>query len=281
MNGFEHFDRYRRRYLALAIAIYLLVNNSINATSVWMEHSRSGAPDISLWEPFVWEYSSAIATLAILPMLFAWFNRMPLRLSRPGYQLAMHLLGTLAFAVLHVGAMVVLRKLVYAMAGGQYEFGPVFREFFYEYRKDAWGYLFWLVLFQIYQFMYSRVKGEARPIDEKEANSHAAPDHFLVRKLDREFLVRTNDIEYLESCGNYVNLHSMGRIYPLRTTLAELSARLQSKGFSRIHRSYAVNHNAIGHISYQSSGDGEIELKSGTKLNISRRYKNALKQALS
>lgn len=281
MNWFEHFDRHPRRYVALLLMVYLFLNNSINATSVWMEHSRNGVPEIDLWEPFVWEYSSALSTLILAPLLFAWFARLPLRLNHLKRQLLLHLLGTLVFALLHVSVMVALREIVYAMAGGSYEFGPLVREFFYEYRKDAWGYFSWLVLYQLYQFIYSRLKGEARPVDEHEDSRSAVPEHFLVRKLDREFLVRTNDIEYLESSGNYVNLHSHGRIYPLRATLAELSNRLQSKGFSRIHRSYAVNHNAIDSISYQNSGDGEIQLKSGVKLNLSRRYKDAFKLALS
>ncbi|WP_102797905.1 LytR/AlgR family response regulator transcription factor [Bowmanella denitrificans] len=281
MSWFARFDRHPRRYVALALTAYLFINNSINATSDWMETNRDGSPDFALWEPFAWEYTSALAFLLLAPLLFAWFARMPVRLSAPGRQLLLHLVATLIFAILHVGLMVGLRELIYHLAGGNYDFGPWLREFFYEYRKDAWGYLFWFLIYQLYHFVYSRLKGEARPVDEREDSPTQVPEHFLVRKLDREFLVRVADIDYLESAGNYVNLYSQGRIYPLRSTLNELSERLQSKGFSRIHRSYAVNHQAIDNISYQSSGDGEIQLKSGHKLNLSRRYKDNLKQALS
>jgi DNA-binding LytR/AlgR family response regulator len=95
-----------------------------------------------------------------------------------------------------------------------------------------------------------------------------------VRKLDKEFLVKVDDIDWLESSGNYVNLHSKGRIYPLRATLANTVDLLQHKGFSRIHRSLAINHHAIHSISYDPSGDGEILLNSGEKLNLSRRFKD-------
>lgn len=101
-----------------------------------------------------------------------------------------------------------------------------------------------------------------------------SPEHFLVRKLDKEFLVKVVDIDWLESSGNYVNLHSKGRIYPLRATLANTVELLQHKGFSRIHRSLAVNHHAIHSISYDPSGDGEILLNSGERLNLSRRFKD-------
>jgi DNA-binding LytR/AlgR family response regulator len=85
----------------------------------------------------------------------------------------------------------------------------------------------------------------------------------------------------MESAGNYVNLYSDGRIYPLRSTLADLTLRLAEKGFSRTHRSYAVNYSAIDHISYQTSGDGEIHLKNGTVVALSRRYKDEFKQRLA
>jgi DNA-binding LytR/AlgR family response regulator len=73
--------------------------------------------------------------------------------------------------------------------------------------------------------------------------------------------VKVDNIEWMESAGNYVNLQSGGRIYPLRFTLVDLSKRLAEKGFCRTHHSFAVNFSAIDHISYQPSGDGDISLK--------------------
>lgn len=187
----------------------------------------------------------------------------------------------LVFCIGHICLMVVLRKLVYGLLDQGYDFGPLAREFFYEYRKDVWGYLFLFTLFQLGLFVYRRLKGDAMLIgsDHTEDSASAsqnntAPEHFLVRKLDKEFLVKVEDIDWLESSGNYVNLHSKGRIYPLRATLASTVNILQHKGFSRIHRSLAVNHHAIHSISYDPSGDGEILLNSGERLNLSRRYKD-------
>ena len=280
---FERFDKHQTIYLSLLISLYLLINNSINATSDWMETTRDGSPDFALWEPFVWEYSSALSNLLLLPVIFMLWQRMPLSLLRVKTQILKHLLLSLLFSAAHVAIMVMLREVAYWLAGGNYDFGPVFREFIYEYRKDAWAYVFFLGIYHLYHFVYRRLKGEANLIDAESVNHKypQAPEHLLVKKLDREFLVRVADIEWMESSGNYVNLHSAGRIYPLRATLAELTERLRSKGFSRIHRSHAVNHYAIDHISYQPSGDGEIQLKSGHKLNLSRRYKDEFKQKLS
>lgn len=271
-------------YGYLILALYFFINAGINASSVWMEHSRNVQNSVQMWEPIVWEYSSALSTFILCPLLFWWFERHPLRLTGVRQQLLAHLAGALIFSVLHVLMMVTMRELIYNWQGGNYNFGPWLREFIYEFRKDAWGYLSFLLGYQLIKFVYSRLKGEAYQLDNAEESADVqlvkAPEHFLVKKLDKEFLIRTDDIEWLEASGNYVNLHSNGRIYPLRATLAKTVEQLSGKGFSRIHRSLAVNHRAIDNISYESSGDGTILLKTGQQLALSRRYKDAFRAAL-
>lgn len=280
-NWFEKFEHHKVLYSYLLFALYLLINNSINASSVWMEHQRDALSTLQWWEPLVWEYSSAIGTLMLTPFLVWFFNKVPPRFNAIGLQLSLHFVASLLFCIGHVSLMVALRKLVYGLLGRGYDFGPLAREFFYEYRKDVWGYLFLFALFHLAQFVYRRLKGDAMLIGAEQnedsiATSHnnSPPEHFLVRKLDKEFLVKVDDIDWLESSGNYVNLHSKGRIYPLRATLAKTIETLQHKGFSRIHRSFAVNHHAIHSISYDPSGDGEILLNSGERLSLSRRFKD-------
>ncbi|WP_244370185.1 LytR/AlgR family response regulator transcription factor [Pseudoalteromonas xiamenensis] len=282
---FERLDQHQRFYGYMGLAIYLLINNSINASTQWMEFTRHGKPSISLWEPFVWEYSSALSTFCLMPLLFWLFRTFPPRFSHIRKQIVIHLVGTIIFSLGHIALMVLIRHLAYLWAGGQYDFGDWVREGWYEYRKDAWGYVSLFIVYHLVRFGFSRVKGEAVPITSEQApdvNSvEPYPEHFLVRKLDKEFLVKVAEIEWLESSGNYVNLHSNGRVYPLRGTLSNVLQRLKAAGFSRIHRSYGVNHHAIESIQYQTSGDGEIKLKAGTHLPLSRRYKEEFKRSFS
>jgi len=281
----ERFDRHRTLYIYLALAAHIFTNNTINALSVWADHNRNGAADIQLWEPFAWEYTSALSTIALFPFLLFAFRSNPPRLTRVGRQFGWHLLATMLFSAVHVSLMVLLRELLYALDGGNYNFGPWLPEFWYEYRKDAWGYSLYFCLYHLFRLAYGRLKGEASLIGENEPAAGTptgqVPEHFLVKKLDKEFLVRVADIEWIESAGNYVNLHSRGRIYPLRGTLTSIAERLAPAGFSRIHRGLVVNHKAIDHISLQSSGDGEVQLRCGKLLNLSRRYRDAFKQALA
>ena len=282
---FERFDRRPKLYVALVIIVYLLINNGINATSDWMEATRNGAtPEFALWEPITWELSSALSVLLILPLMFFWFSRFPLKLENASRQIFLHIIATLVFSGIHVGLMVMMREGIYNFMQGNYNFGNVPSEFFYEYRKDAWGYVFWLLSFTVYHFVYSRLKGEATFIDEEDNSAGVtvqdAPEHFLVKKLDKEFIVKVEDIEWLEAAGNYVNLHAKGRIYPLRATLSSLIPRLESKGFSRVHRSYGINHSSVDSMQALPSGDAEICLHNKQLIPLSRRYKDAFKTKL-
>ncbi len=277
-----------KRHGYLLLAVFIMINAAVNASSVWADLQRNGTTESLWWHPVLWEYSSAVSTLLLCPLLFWWFRQQPLRLTAVGRQLAFHLTGSLLFAVLHIVLMVLLRQPFYALAGSSYGFEPLTADFFYEYRKDAWAYLFFLGCYHLASFFYSRLSGEAHQLGQTDQPDTAAttdtpkaPEHYLVKKLDREFLLRSSDIEWLEASGNYVNLHSKGRIYPLRATLNATLQQLEPLGFCRSHRSLAVNLSQIDSLQYQSSGDGEITLKCGTTLALSRRYKDELKSRLS
>ncbi len=287
----NRFEQHKNRYLLLALSAYLLVNGAINASSVLIEDGRDGVRDMHIWEPIIWELTSAISVLILLPMLFWFFRRYPLQFANIKLQILRHVFASIVFSLAHVVMMVAMREGVYWLMDGNYDFSPWLRELWYEYRKDAWGYVSWLVVYHLASALYARIKGEASLIKDSEDNAEAlepqvngkssqAPEHFLVRKLDKEFLLKVADVEWLESSGNYVNLYLHGRIYPLRGTLTQTLQRIEAKGFSRIHRSYAVNHQAIDNIQYAASGDGTVTLKSGHQLPISRRYKVEFKNSL-
>ena len=78
MNKLQHYQKYKFRYEVVAVFCYLLINSVILATSVIMEANRSGEPNFQLWEPFVWEFSSAMATMLLLPACIWLLKKMPL-----------------------------------------------------------------------------------------------------------------------------------------------------------------------------------------------------------
>ena len=275
-----HFLRYSSQYGAILLMVYILINNTINATSDIMEAQRDGVLPFQLWEPFVWEYSSALSTLILVPGVIFLLKYQPFNFQAISRSLCLYFFASIVFSVLHVAIMVALRKLVYWSQAGSYDFGLLWYELLYEYRKDVWGFVFLIMAIKGYQYLIGQLKGEAHVLQQTEESVKPQFERLLVRKLGKEFIIKVNDIEWLESAGNYVNLHIGGRIYPLRATLTKLSEQLEPHGFCRIHRSHAVRLDAISSITPIQSGDSEITMQSGKKLNLSRRYKEQFKGLL-
>jgi hypothetical protein len=283
MSKFAHFQQYKLRYEIAILCCYFFINATILATSVIMEAGRKSAePSFQLWEPFVWEYSSAISALLLFPFFILLLKKVPFNWQAIKRSLFSYLLASVAFSLLHTGIMVALRELVYLLVGGNYDFGDIGFELIYEYRKDLWSFIFFIVFIKSYGFILSRLQGEANPVAQSEdENISQSFDRLLVKKLGKEFIIKIADVEWLESAGNYVNLHIKGRIYPTRATLSQFVEHISDKGFCRIHRSHAVNLEQIESITPLSSGDSEVKLLNGKILNLSRRYKDNFKARLN
>ncbi|TQV72169.1 LytTR family transcriptional regulator [Aliikangiella marina] len=281
MSRLLHYQKYKLHYEIAVILAFFIINGAILATSVIMEDSRDGSLGNKLWEPFVWEYSSAIGTLLLLYPIFKLIQRFPIFGQAFVLTLLIYLLASIVFSLLHVGIMVGIRHIVYWLVGSRYSFGDVWFELLYEYRKDLMSFIFIITAYYSYQFISSRLIGEANPVgDSEDSPNNQSCDRLLVKKLGKEFIIKVEDVEWLESSGNYVNLHLGGRIYPTRATLSGLVAQISEKGFCRIHRSHAVNLDAIDSITPLNSGDSEVKLTNGKVLNLSRRYKDELKARL-
>lgn len=282
MSRLAHFQQYKLRYEVLMLFCFFFINATIIATSVIMEAKRDDKLlPFDLWEPFVWEYTSGFASLLLFPLVAQLLKRHPFNWQAIKRSLVVYFIASIVFSLCHVGLMVTFRELIYLLMAGNYDFGDIGYELLYEYRKDLWSFCFFIVLIQAYGFIVSRLQGEANPVSEGEEAISPSFDRLLVKKLGKEFILRVEDIEWLESSGNYVNLHSKGRIYPMRTTLQKLSKQLESKGFCRIHRSAAINMDCVDSITPLPSGDSEVKLNTGKVLNLSRRYKEAFKEQLT
>jgi hypothetical protein len=265
-------------YWIALLAIQCVVNSEIAIIDI-----QRGQPGFPIWKPVSWELSSHIVVLALIPLLIAFERRLPLTFATLRRNLPWHVLGTVVFCVLHVAAMVGLRKLMYGWMGETYDFGHWPRELFYEYLKDWRTYATVLLTVAGYRLLLLRMQGEARLFDRPDDEAPPVepverPDRFLVRKLGKEFLVAANDIEYLQASGNYVNLHVRGRDYPLRATMASIEPRMDPARFVRVHRSWMVNLDCIAEIEPLDTGDARVQMRDGTKVPCSRRYRAALKR---
>lgn len=260
-----------------------VIGATANTATVLMDAHRNGLA-IAPWEAAVWEWSSHLVVLALVPLVVWFTRRVPLHLDTWRRAMPALLLGSVAWSLLHVAGMVALRKLAYATQGDVYDFGPWWHGFGYEYLKDVRGFAGGVATIVVYRWFLLRLQGEASVLsasdDAPSVEPVGRPERFLVRKLGKEFLVAAAGVEWLQASGNYVNLHVRGRDYPLRATMAAIEAQLDPARFVRVHRSYIVNLDAIAQIEPLDSGEASIVMRDGGRIPCSRRHRDALRPAL-
>jgi len=277
-------DRYLRHRRFWEVLLWVLLTTiSIVANSIVtnMDLGRTGSNAFDWTEPVIWEFTSNIVLLALIPAVLWVDHRFPIRADGWRRALRWHLLATVPYSLIHVVAMVGLRQLIYSALGGEYDFGNWPRELWYEYLKDVRTYALMLAIVYLYRLVLLRLQGEARLLTAPDAGPPTEPvdrpERFLVRKVGAEFLVAARDIEWLEAAENYVNLHVRGRVYPLRSTMTAIQDRLDPQRFARVHRSYIVNLDFLVQIEPTDAGDAQLVLKDGTRVPCSRRYRQALR----
>lgn len=251
-----------------------------NSVTALMDIRRAGL-DFAAWEPAVWEWSSHLVALALVPAVLWYTRRFPLHFDTWRRNLPWLALGSVLWSLLHVGGMVALRKAIYAAQGYHYDGGPWMTTFVYEYLKDIRQFSGLVIMIEGYRLLVRRLQGEASvltaPDDMPLADQPERPERFLVRKLGKEFLVAAAEVEWLQASGNYVNLHVRGRDYPLRTTMASIESQLDPARFVRVHRSYIVNLDCVGEIEPLETGDARITMRDGVSIPCSRTYRDALR----
>jgi len=105
-------------------------------------------------------------------------------------------------------------------------------------------------------------------------------ERLVVKSAGRLFFLRTAEIDWIESAGNYVCLHAGGESHLLRETMSGIEARLDPARFVRIHRTAIVNLDEIKELQPLFHGEYEVALRDGTKLTLSRSYRDRLQELI-
>jgi two-component system LytT family response regulator len=105
----------------------------------------------------------------------------------------------------------------------------------------------------------------------------SVPPRRMALKLEgRTVLVATDDIDYVEAAGNYVRVIVGREAHIVRERLSQMEATLDPGTFVRIHRSTVLNVNRIREMQPLFNGDQSIVLHNGTRLTLSRTYRDRL-----
>jgi two-component system LytT family response regulator len=117
---------------------------------------------------------------------------------------------------------------------------------------------------------------------EKEApvREPSKLDRLVVKSGGRVFFLRTEEIDWIEAAGNYVRLHMGSESHLFRETMNNIEARIDPGRFVRVHRSRIVNTDRIKELQPSATGEYVVVLHNGTRLPLSRGYRDKLQEQL-
>ena len=102
-------------------------------------------------------------------------------------------------------------------------------------------------------------------------------DRLALKTGGRVSFLKAEEIDWIEGEGNYARLHVAKQSHLIRETMNQLEGRLDPTRFLRIHRSTIVNTERIKEIQPLFNGAYGVLLKDGTRLTLSRGYRERLK----
>src|SRR5262249_47952101 len=115
-----------------------------------------------------------------------------------------------------------------------------------------------------------RVRG-AGPRAASGSAAAVAPVRFLVRSASHYLVVDAARVWYFVSEEGLTRLVADTGQYWMDPTLNELEQRLDGRRFFRISRAALVHLNAVAEVFPMPGGSGEVLLKNGHRLEVSRR----------
>lgn len=90
-----------------------------------------------------------------------------------------------------------------------------------------------------------------------------------------------SEVVWIEASGNNLTLHLRSTTLKLRATMTTFCDRVREHGFTRIHRSFAVNTALVHELQPWSHGEYVVIMEDGTRLNSSRTFHDNVSALLS
>lgn len=103
------------------------------------------------------------------------------------------------------------------------------------------------------------------------------PDRLLVPERGRMVPIDVAAIDWIQAEGDYARVHAAGKSYLVARSMTDLERRLDPDRFLRIHRSAIVNRDRIRELVPEGSSRHTVVLVDGTRLVLSRRRADRLR----
>ena len=123
----------------------------------------------------------------------------------------------------------------------------------------------------------ARSQAQAAALTEMQSSTKPA-ERLAIKSDGRITILKTADIAWIQSAHNYVEIHEDKRSHLLRETMGGIEQKLPPEKFVRISRSVIVNVDRVKELQPRFYGEYTVTLHNGTRLTLSRRYRNKLPQ---
>jgi len=107
------------------------------------------------------------------------------------------------------------------------------------------------------------------------------PDRFIIKSGGRVVFLRVEEIDWMSTVGNYVRLQVGRDSHLMRETMTGMESKLDPVSFMRIHRSTIVNLDRVKEVQPWAKGEYVVIMRDGTRLIMSRRYRERLNERLT
>lgn len=133
------------------------------------------------------------------------------------------------------------------------------------------------------RFEHAPAAQHSAPVADPTTSATSAGSDYKMVVGEREhrlYPLSADSIDYIESEGNYVIIRVGSANYISRDSIKRLSVELGDNGFMRIQRSLLVNIRAISYVESAGRGTFAFTLASGSCLQSSASYRDAILTAL-
>ncbi len=105
-------------------------------------------------------------------------------------------------------------------------------------------------------------------------------ERLAIKSVGRVVFLKIDEVDWIEAADNYVELHVGTESHLHRETMSSLEEQLPPKKFMRISRSTIVNVDRIKELQPLFHGEYAVLLHNGTRLTLSRSYRDKLQQLM-
>lgn len=123
-------------------------------------------------------------------------------------------------------------------------------------------------------FEFDRFQLAVNKAQQKISSKQSAYSFFFIKDGFKNLKISLDSILFVQSAGNYLDIHTTSKMYSPRMTFAELIQKLPASHFMRVHQSYLIHINAVDKIesNHIYIGDHKIPISSRYKEDVFRRF---------